>query len=286
MPELLTPAPAPAAASAAPSATSARPGPPERTVRAALAALAAAQKTSSGAPAYSRFVNRRLGRWLAAVAWVLRATPNQVTAVSALCTFAGIALLALLPAGPLVAVLVPLLLVVGYALDSADGQLARLGGGGSPAGEWLDHVVDATKIAVLHLAVGVAWIRSPEDRGGLVAVPFAYQVIATVAFFAIVLTEQLRRAEAVRRGEAKLSRPRTGVLYSLAVVPTDYGLLCLAFALLAWPAGFTVVYLALALANTLYLALALPKWWRELAAAPRDAAGSTAPVDRAQGSPS
>jgi len=271
MPELLTPSPTTSPEGAGP-ARAPHGAPPERTVRAALAALAAAQKTSSGAPAYSRFVNRRLGRWLAAVAWVLRATPNQVTAVSALCTFAGIALLALLPAGPTVAVLVPLLLVVGYALDSADGQLARLGGGGSPAGEWLDHVVDATKIAVLHLAVGVAWIRSPEDRGGLVAVPFAYQVVATVAFFAIVLTEQLRRAEAARRGEAKLTRPRTGVLYSLAVVPTDYGLLCLAFALLAWPLGFTVVYLALAAANTLYLAAALPKWWRELSAAPRDGA--------------
>jgi len=283
MPELLTTG---AVASPDPTVLSGdvgRGGPPARTVRAALAVLAAAQKSSSGAPAYSRFVNRRLGRWLAAVAWTLRATPNQVTAVSALCTFAGIALLALLPAGPLVAVLVPLLLVLGYALDSADGQLARLGGGGSPAGEWLDHVVDATKIAVLHLAVGVAWIRSPEDRGVLVAVPFAYQVIATVAFFAIVLTEQLRRAEAVRRGEATLSRPRTGALYSLAVVPTDYGLLCLAFALLAWPAGFTAVYLALALANTLYLALALPKWWRELAAAPRESWGTAAPVDRIPG---
>ena len=235
-------------------------------VRDALDRLAAAQKTSSGAPAYSRWVNRRLGRWAAAVASTTRVTPDQVTALSALCTFTGIALLALLPAGVTAAVLVPLLLLVGYALDSADGQLARLRGGGSPASEWLDHVVDATKIAVLHLAVGVSWILSPEERGALVVVPFAYQVVATVAFFAIVLTEQLRRQEARRAGLAAPERPRTGVLYSLAVVPTDYGLLCLVFALLAWPAGFTAAYLLLCAANTAYLALALPKWWRELRA--------------------
>ena len=125
----------------------------------ALSALATAQKSSSGAPAYSRFVNRRLGRWAAAAAWVVGATPNQVTALSAVCTFAGIALVAAVPSGALVAVAVVLLLVVGYALDSADGQLARLRGGGSPAGEWLDHVIDATKIAVLHLAVFASWLR-------------------------------------------------------------------------------------------------------------------------------
>jgi phosphatidylglycerophosphate synthase len=248
-----------ATASSAPSRT-----PVPREFRAALAALASAQKSSSGAPAYSRFVNRRLGRWAAAAAYVLRATPNQVTAVSALATFAGIAVLATVPAGWLPAVLVPLLLVVGYALDSADGQLARLRGGGSPAGEWLDHVIDATKIAVLHLAVFASWVREPEGREAVLALPLAYQVVATVAFFAIVLTEQLRRAESVAAGSPVLVRRQTGALYSLAVVPTDYGLMCLVFVLLAWPGAFTVAYLLLFAANAAYLLLALPKWFREL----------------------
>jgi phosphatidylglycerophosphate synthase len=241
----------------------------------ALVALATAQKSSSGAPAYSRFVNRRLGRWAAAAAWVVGATPNQVTALSAVCTFAGIALVAAVPTGPLVALAVVLLLVVGYALDSADGQLARLRGGGSPAGEWLDHVIDATKIAVLHLAVFASWLREPEGREAILALPLVYQVVATVAFFAIVLTEQLRRADSVRRGSPTVVRPRTSALYSLAVVPTDYGLLCLAFLLLAWSPAFTVVYLALLVANAAYLVLALPKWFRELAALPRTAAALT-----------
>ena len=51
------------------------------------------------------------------------------------------------------------LLVVGYAFDAADGQLARLRGGGIIAGEWLDHMVDAIKVASLHLAVLVGLYR-------------------------------------------------------------------------------------------------------------------------------
>ena len=61
--------------------------------RSALDRLADAQKSSKGAPAYSRFVNRRAGRYLAAAAYRLGLTPNAVTAISALFSFAGIAVL-------------------------------------------------------------------------------------------------------------------------------------------------------------------------------------------------
>src|SRR5690606_41281534 len=81
-----------------------------------------AQKSTKGAPAYSRFVNRKAGRVLAAAAYRIGATPNQVTAVSALFTYAGIAVIALVPPAPPVGILVTALLVVGYALDAADGQ--------------------------------------------------------------------------------------------------------------------------------------------------------------------
>ncbi len=53
--------------------------------RPALRALAAAQKPARGAPAYSRFVNRRLGRVLAAAAHRFRLTPDAVTVLAA-CT--------------------------------------------------------------------------------------------------------------------------------------------------------------------------------------------------------
>ncbi|AMM20817.1 hypothetical protein AX769_12535 [Frondihabitans sp. PAMC 28766] len=229
-----------------------------------LQRLSSAQKGSSGAPAYSRFVNRRIGRYFAAAAYQLGMTPNQVTAVSALFTFAGIAVIAFVHTSIWSAIAVMLLLVIGYALDSADGQLARLRGGGSAAGEWLDHVIDATKIGVLHLAVFGNWLREPKGHYGLEGFALAYESVAFIAFFAIVLTDQLRRAQHVRTGIPTRGSRRTSTLYSLAVVPTDYGLMCLSFVLLAWPLGFTVVYIAFFVANTLYLAMALPKWFREL----------------------
>ncbi len=58
-----------------------------RTFSGALAKTSGVQKTSKGAPAYSRFINRRLGRYLAAGAFALRMTPNQVTFVSAMFSY-------------------------------------------------------------------------------------------------------------------------------------------------------------------------------------------------------
>ncbi len=142
----------------------------------ALHRLGAAQKGHArGAPAYSVYVNRRIGRVLAATAYVWGWTPNGVTAVSAVFTFTGILLLCVVPVSPWLGVVVALLLALGYAWDSADGQLARLRGGGSVAGEWLDHFVDAVKIASLHLAVVIGLFRFTDIDPGLAAGPARLQ---------------------------------------------------------------------------------------------------------------
>jgi len=65
-------------------------------------------------------------------------TPNAITAISAMFSAAAILLIALAEPQWWSGLAVWLLLALGYAFDSADGQLARLRGGGSPAGEWLD----------------------------------------------------------------------------------------------------------------------------------------------------
>src|SRR5215203_5106358 len=172
-----------------------------RSFGAAMTALRRAQKTSKGAPAYSLLVNRRLGRVFAAVAYVGGRTPNQVTALSAVCTFGGIAAIGLVDPTWWTSVGVSLLLVVGYALDAADGQLARLRGGGSVSGEWLDHAVDAGKIASLHLAVLVNWFRFDDGADSRLLVPLAFQVVASVMFFVVILNDQLRRAH---RGSSQM----------------------------------------------------------------------------------
>ncbi len=237
--------------------------------REGLGALRRAQKTSKGAPLYSRLVNRPFGRLLAAAANVVGLSPNQVTAISACFTFTGIGLIATMQSTLLVSVAVVALLVVGYAFDAADGQLARLRGTSSPVGEWLDHVVDAVKIASLHLAVLVHWYRFDEVRGPLLLVPLAFQIIASSMFFTIILNDHMRRA---RRGNAHAilqGDGRSSWWYSLAVVPTDYGLLCLVLGLLWWQAGFATLYTLLLVANAGFLALALPRWFREVAAGGR-----------------
>lgn len=239
-----------------PTTSSARPS-----YRASLRQLTQAQKTTQGAPAYSRFVNRPAGRRLAAAAHVLGRTPHQVTAASGACSLAGILILALVPPAWWVGIAVTLLLALGYALDSADGQLARLRGGGSLEGEWLDHTVDAAKVSLLHLAVAISVYRWFPVPDAWTLVPLSFLVVANVTFFGMILRDLLLARHRARVGAATPPPvTRASTLRSLLVLPTDYGVLTWAFLLLAAPLVFLAVYGALLLGTTAFLALAMPKW--------------------------
>lgn len=236
--------------------------------------LSGAQKGHArGAPAYSVYVNRRIGRVLAVAAYRWGWTPNAVTGVSALHTFTAIVLLVALPAQWWTGIAVALLLVLGYAWDSADGQVARLGGGGSLSGEWLDHFVDAIKIATLHLAVLVSlWLHTPLRDTAWLLVPILFSIVGVVTFFAMLLNDLLKGKVGVRSTHQRGSgTPRR----SLALLPTDFGVLCLVFALWGSTPLFLWGYGALALANTAFLILAAVKWFREIRAIDRD--GGEAP---------
>ncbi|MFD1831070.1 CDP-alcohol phosphatidyltransferase family protein [Streptomyces desertarenae] len=229
--------------------------------RGAVERLAAAQKPARGVSLYSRYVNRPAGRLLAAAAYTARMTPNQVTAVSAAFTFAGVVMTAVLPPSHALAAGVYAALAVGFALDSADGQLARLTGGGSPAGEWLDHVVDCAKALALHMAVLVAFYRHFDVSDPLVLlVPVAFQFAAVLIFFGGILTEQLKRRTAAAGAPA--APPST--VRSLVLLPVDYGVFCLVFLFLGDRELFTALYCALLAVHLLFLAAFLVKWYREL----------------------
>lgn len=231
--------------------------------RNALAQLRGAQKTAArGAPAYSRFINRRLGRYAAAAAFALGLTPNAVTGISAVFTFGAIGLLLAFPPSWWLGVCVSLALVTGYAFDSADGQLARLTRTGSPAGEWLDHMVDSVKTAALPLALAIALYRfDAVDRVWLL-VPLGSALVCSVLFFSMILTEQLRRARGVESVADDSARPSW--VRSLLVVPMDYGLLCLSFLLYGAVPVFLGIYTAIFAATAAFLVLAAVKWFREL----------------------
>jgi len=225
--------------------------------------LSSAQKSAArGAPPYSVYVNRRVGRYLAAGAFRLGLSPNNVTTISAGFTFCAIGLLTVGEPSWWLGIAVWLLLAIGYAFDSADGQVARLGGGGSPSGEWLDHVVDSIKISTLHLAVLITMFRHfPLNNSAWLLVPIGFAAVAAVSFFAMILNDLLKAKHAPT--DLPSSAPRTA-LRSLLGAPTDYGLLCLAFVLLGAPLVFFGVYALLFVANALYLALALNKWFRDM----------------------
>ncbi|GII99192.1 CDP-alcohol phosphatidyltransferase-like enzyme [Sediminihabitans luteus] len=230
----------------------------------AMTELRDAQKSSSGAPAYSRFVNRPLGRPLAAGAAVLGMTPTQVTLVSALFTFAGILTIAVHEPTLVSSLVVTLLLVLGYALDSADGQLARLTGTGSLAGEWLDHFFDALKAAAIHAAVLVSWFRFTDLDDAWLLVPIVFGIVASGFFFGVVGADLLRRLAGPATDTGPSRRGRESALYSLAVVPADYGFLCISFVLASFTPIFVLLYTLLAAVNLLLLAVSARRWYRAL----------------------
>lgn len=201
--------------------------------------LGSAQKSSVGVPAYLRYVNRPTGGWLASAGYALNLTPNHLTAFSAAFSFAAIAVLCLARPSALMAAVVTLSLLIGFAFDSADGQLSRVRGDGRPSGEWLDHVVDVAKTASLHGAVLVSLHRFSDLAGGpWLLVPLGFGIVNVTFFFGMMLRDQLGGRPPRDPGTASVAR-------SLALLPMDYGTLCLVFVTLASTQLFLGLYTAL-----------------------------------------
>ncbi len=233
---------------------------------ASLNRLKQVQKSAKGAPPYSLYVNRPLGRVFAAAAYQIGLTPNQVTYISAAFSLAGLVVLAFAPATWPVGVLVTALLVLGYALDAADGQLARLRGGGSLLGEWLDHMIDSVKVAALHLAVLITLYRNFDLHPAWLLVPIVFAITSSVHFFGMILVDLLGR---VRRAAAGLPNPPPAPadkIKTLLKLPTDYGIFCLVFLFLGWHLGFLVLYTFFAVATTGYTLLVVGKWRKDVVA--------------------
>jgi phosphatidylglycerophosphate synthase len=230
------------------------------TFREALGSLSNSQKSRAGVSLYSRYINRPVGRVFAAAAASAGVSPNGVTAISALCTVLGLIALMIWPAGWASGVAVAILLVLGFALDSADGQVARLTGRGSLAGEWLDHVVDSGKMVAVHASVLVAAATQGLLAGAWLLLPLAYMLVAVVLFSGMTIFELLRRTRPVPPDPP---RPPSAIR-AVGLLPADYGILALAF--LVWGSSqiFFVVYAALGTMTALITVALLLKWFRVL----------------------
>ncbi|MGO1235391.1 MAG: CDP-alcohol phosphatidyltransferase family protein [Microbacterium gubbeenense] len=221
------------------------------------AELRAAQKSGAGVPAYTRWINRRLARGVAPIAAAWGIGPNTITFFSAALSVAGVAVLIIAPAGLSAGIAAAILLASGYVLDSADGQVARLTRSAGPAGEWLDHVVDAFRTPLIHTGVAIAcYVHRPEDAWVMV-IALAYALLSSGQFMSQILAEQL----SVRHGRSMAET--SGRVKSLVLIPTDPGTLCWAFALWATPV-FAPVYALLFAANLVHAGASLRRKHRRL----------------------
>ena len=223
--------------------------------RAGLDSLRLQQKPGAGVPAYLRWVNRSLGRHAAALANQLGITPNVVTGASILFSLAGMLTVVLAGASVAGAIFAVALFLVGYALDSADGQLARLTGTGSKAGEWLDHIVDAGRLPLTHLAIAI-FLFTQDASLGFVALSLVFLVVASVWFFGQILAEQLLPSS------QPVGNPPTWV--SFAKLPYDTAALYLVLLLTPWLPLFLAFYTALFVFTVLVATVSLWRKYRSL----------------------
>lgn len=225
-----------------------------------LRRLPEVQKPKTSVPAYTRYFNRPAGGLFAVLAFRIGLTPTHVTFLSALASLLGVAVLALVRPTLSAALLVTGCLCFGFVLDSADGQLARLGGGGTPAGEWLDHVLDVVKTGLLHMAVGVTLYRWTDIPVGWLLLPALFALTTSAHFFGMMLKgalmEKVTRADNLAQS---FTRPAPGHARSLLLLPVDNGVLCLSFVLLPITSAFLSVYAGLFAFNALFAAYSLHK---------------------------
>lgn len=221
-----------------------------------MASLGAVRKPGAGVPAYTRWVNRGLARYAAAAAYRWGVSANGVTILSAVMSAVAIALIILAPPRVLVGVAAAVLFAIGYLLDSADGQVARLSRQSSPAGEWLDHVVDAIRSPAIHLAALVGLWRQGGPRWVWV-VAMLYCLMTAGQFMSQILAEQLSKSKAT-------PLTHSGIRQSLLLLPSDPGVLCWLFLLWGAHSVFVPTYTAIFALNLLHTGVSMRRKYVKL----------------------
>jgi phosphatidylglycerophosphate synthase len=204
-----------------------------------------------------------LGGALARVAFDLGLRPNHVTTLSGVASAVAVAALALAEPSLATGVLVWFLVVLAYALDAADGQLARMRGGGTLSGEWFDHVQDAGRVVAMHGGVLIMTYRFYELRSSSL-LPLLYVFVASVLFAAGTLAEILLRGH---REEVPRHRAAPVVtLRGLLLLPLDLGVLATAFLFIGDESAFRAVYGTFLALTVVVGAALLARWFRQLSA--------------------
>lgn len=172
----------------------------------------ASLRYSAGGLPLTRLLSQRGGALLAWLAGRLRLAPVTVTLLGLACFLATASLYALAPVGWLWTLSILVLLQLGYALDCADGQLARATAATSVFGAWIDLAADYTRNIVLS-AAAVVWLVEQH------AMPVSLAVLAATTY-AVGAAVSLHTLTFLR-AEPRPPRDSTSVLRWLAEVGFD-----------------------------------------------------------------
>ncbi len=170
---------------------------------------------------YTRIINRPLGLYLAKRLTFF--SPDAVTlAAFAILTIACILLPKL--ANTWWAFIIWPMLVLNYALDSADGQLARVQGSQSLRGEWLDHTLDGTRIVLINCAFLVAVVLSSDFK--LIHIGMTAFVICILSQVTIYVASNFRVFILKTRlgNELEGIDGLMGTVKKVLAAPADFGL--------------------------------------------------------------
>lgn len=133
------------------------------------------------------------------------------------------------------------LMLVQYALDSADGILARLRDQTSKKGEWLDHSLDSIKISMLHFTILAIFVSSNNHLSQIEILAFGLSIFGQSNNFTI---SQLKATILGKRGGKEINtfNKRNARLTQIFLTPADQGLYFLIF-ILAQHENFIYLYL-------------------------------------------
>lgn len=151
-------------------------------------------------------------------------SPNTVTVLSAITSIGGAALVLWSGGARWAAAVFAIAAQVGYALDGADGILARVTGTGSMFGGWLDLTLDRA----VHVAVLLLLAASFAPRGGVSADVLVYLVPhALLLALSLVYHNGVNLLSVLAPYSARGSTPRGavfgGTLRGLVKAACDFG---------------------------------------------------------------
>lgn len=196
------------------------------------------QKSGPGTPAYTRYVNRFFGRVLTALVSIFNISPNSVTLISGIITYSAFILLLIIDLTIVYSIGFVFLLIVGYALDSVDGQLSRLKKQGSNFGEWFDHTLDAIKIPLGHATAILLIVTSLEVN--------EYYLIYFLVILSVsggVFLSGILKSKLIKTDSNKTNQNNDSFIKSILMLPVDYGTFMLLFIFAFDISLFLVAYL-------------------------------------------